>query len=134
MISLEEIDEFIRRVIDRIIADGIREVEAVYEEGDHRRVGAIEGFELCRTLTSPEEYERVLTARHRRELKLKSAYYAERKEDEDASLNDYWRHRYATLQLEHVYERLKVLYGSPVVSALAVDQLSRILPEIDSQA
>jgi hypothetical protein len=89
---------------DLLIEDGIAEVERVYEEDDRRRAGAIEGFELCRSLGSPSEFRKVLDARQRREDRWVREFYANERIRED----DYWRHRYATLQVEFVYNVLRV--------------------------
>lgn len=79
----------IEELRDRLIADGIEEVAAVYGEDSPKRAGAVEGFELCRRLDSREAYERVLNARTSRETRMKAG--ARRT-----------RHRYATLQVEWI--------------------------------
>lgn len=84
----------IEKLRDRLIADGIAEVERVYADDDPKRLGAVEGFELARTLETREQFERVLRARQRREAKLR------RLQPSDEQLAAYWRHRYATLQIE----------------------------------
>lgn len=83
---------------DRLIADGIAEVERVYEADSPKRLGAVEGFELCRTLTTREEFETVLRARQRRE----HSEALRHRDPTEAQIARYWRHRYGTLQVEWV--------------------------------
>lgn len=95
---------------DRLITDGIDEVTDCYKDDDAKREGAIEGFELCRSLSTREEYETVLRARHNRETTMRNAYYELPKEERDADPEHgaYWRHRYGTLQVEWVLNCLIV--------------------------
>lgn len=95
---------------DRLIADGIAEVSRVYEAGDPKRTGAIEGFELCRSLSSREEFGVVLRSRESREQTLRNGYYdqLDKRADEPGALDRYWHHRYATLQVEWVLNCLLV--------------------------
>lgn len=87
---------------DRVIEDGIAEVKVAYEPTDPRRVGAIEGFELCRSLDSREAFESVLQARERRDARKALREARPTKEQSDA----FWRQRYATLQVAWVLKCL----------------------------
>ena len=87
---------------DRLIVDGIAEVERVYVKGDPRRAGAIEGFELCRSLDSRDAFENVLRTRENRDSRRSLRHTEPTQEQIDA----YWRQRYATLQVEWVLKCL----------------------------
>lgn len=88
---------------DRLIADGIEEVERVYPEGDYRRLGSIEGFELCRGLSTRDEFKAVLIARCTVESEMRSESPFTPEE-----ATRYWEHRYATLQVEWILNCLIV--------------------------
>lgn len=104
------IDEFKRQVIAR----GIESAKKYEKRPDHL-AGALEGFELCRVLNSPADFEEKLQELHEKEAAMR---LWNRKEG-------YWRQRYISLQVEFVYERMKVawsqlgLYSGPF-SARAV--------------
>lgn len=83
-------------VRDRVIADGLLEVRSTYFHTDPRQAGAIEGFELCRSLDTREQFERVIAARNRREQRIRP------RSEEDSAARRYVSHRYATLQVEWV--------------------------------
>lgn len=94
---------------DRVIADGVAEVERVYAPDDPKREGALDGFGLCSHLSSREEFEKVLAGRERREHRMACERMAMPDvAARDAALASYWRHRYATLQIEWVLSCLKV--------------------------
>jgi hypothetical protein len=87
----------IREIRDRVIADGLAEVESTYEPLDPRREGATMGFELCRSLDTREGYERVLRARAAREKRMREGATDLRKQ------RAYKAHRWASLQIEWVF-------------------------------
>lgn len=98
---------------DRLISEGIAEVTKVYAADEDRREGAIEGFELCRSLTTREEFERVIRAREAREFRIKLAHHGEPSgvvvpPPIERTIEQYWRHRYGTLQVEWVLSCLLV--------------------------
>ena len=112
------IDQFKTEVIERGI------VSVNKREKGARREGGIEGFELCRSLSTHEQFMNVLKDRHKREIEMTSSRIEKREEfDSDA----YWRYRYGTLQVEHVLERMKVAWGFSPLSSLAVMQYAEIV-------
>ncbi len=120
-------------VRDRVISDGIAEIEGCYEEGDPRRAGAIEGFELCRSLLTREEFERVLQARQRREQTMAL------RDRSDENTDSYWRHRYVTLQVEWVLgclDTLDALTGGRAchVSARQAMKVSEVIGALAQEA
>ena len=118
------------RVKAEIISRGLAEVKKVYKDQPHKRDGAIEGFEIARALTTQADFERVLSARERRETK--KATSRDRASDEE--LRRYWQHRYCTLQIEFVYQRMLILWAAQPLngySARAVIHVQSIMEEID---
>lgn len=78
--------------------------------------GSLAGFEIvCGLPPTLEAYAQCLAGRRRREMEMVG---------EGADAEVYWEHRCATAQVEHVYECLKVVYGAPVLSSLAVMQVA----------
>lgn len=113
-------------VRNEIIKDGVAEVESTYADGCPERIGGLEGFRLCEALETPEQYRDVLAARMRAENDRRIPYG-------DALLRAYQEHRYATLQVEHVYDRLCVVWGlGPTYSARAVVQVAEVLERIQT--
>ena len=109
---------------ERVIADGLAEVHKVYAEGDPKREGAVEGFELCRVLRTREEFWSVLQARYKRERRLRRG-----------PSDRYWYHRYATLQIEWVMNCMMVAFWScpgDVLSGRAARKVAEVFSEMTS--
>jgi hypothetical protein len=87
---------------EKVIDDGIAEVEEVYPDDDPRKAGAIEGFELARSLNSRESFEKVIRHRLMREMNMHTTAA------DTTTIDRYWRHHWTTLQLEWVLDCLKV--------------------------
>lgn len=86
------------QLIDRIITDGIQEVQTLYAapEDHPKRDGAIAGFEACRGKTAPELV--TLWAEAERETRqIRIACQESRR-----TIQDYWQSRYKVLQIEFV--------------------------------
>jgi hypothetical protein len=135
------VDEFKERLIVNGIASVLKN-----EKRPERRKGGVAGFELCRTLNSMADFEECLNARHKTERDMVSMQTFGAKERKamnkdgmtlpqgecTTTIDDYWEYRYATLQVEHVFERMKVVWGqmglySGALSARAVLQTADIL-------
>lgn len=86
------------QLIDRIITDGIQEVQTIYAapEDHPKRDGALAGFEACRGKTAPELV--TLWADTERETRQIRAAYQEGKH----TIQDYWRSCYKMLQIEFI--------------------------------
>lgn len=110
----------------KLIAAGIAEVEGAYPPDSYKRRGALHGFELCRALETREQFEATLRERGEDERRQVDEGVVGGRE---APIEEYWEYRCATLQIEHVYRRLLVLWGSPTLSARAVIQVAEILKE-----
>lgn len=109
-------------VCDRVIDDGIAEVTEVYADDDVKREGAIQGFEIARTLATREAFERVLRQRRVAESDLR----------QDAN-DDYWRHCWATAQIEWVLEVMKFSFwakGPENISARAAIKAHEVITAI----
>lgn len=86
------------QLLDRLIADGIAEVQTAYDapEDHHKRDGAIEGFEACRG-KSPTD---LVALWSEAEKAAEQIVRARRETDND--VKDYWRQRYKALQIEWI--------------------------------
>lgn len=103
-------EDAVRRLVDWLIEQGVASVHE-HETRPERIKGCLAGFELVRTLPPTlEAYQQCLAERRRREVEMVGRH-------EDAVA--YWEYRCATAQVEHVYERLKIIFGAPVVSGFA---------------
>jgi hypothetical protein len=115
------IDEF----KERLIIEGIASIEA-HEVRPERRKGGEAGFKLCRSLNTMADFQEALDSRHKEEMRLRTAEKRDREQ--------YWEYRYATVQVEYVYERMLVawsqmgLYSGPL-SARAVLRTAEIVNE-----
>ena len=102
------------------MVDGIAEVKVT--ENGARRVGGILGFQICKRLLTPEEFETVLADRHQKEVEM--VFKCSKKE---ITTHEYWCHRYATVQVEYVWEVMKVAYHYPMLSARAMMRYANII-------
>lgn len=98
---------------DKIITEGIKSVKAT--ETGAKLTGGIKGFEECRKLETMEDFEKALSSYHLKDIELIHRVYS----NLPNSLDEYWEHRYTTLQIEYCYEILKVVLGYPVISVRA---------------
>ena len=118
----------IDRFKDRLIADGITSVNK-NEKRSYRKKGGLAGFDICKSLNSYADFTECLEQRRENEHALIAA-----RTKEDV----YWEYRMATLQVEHVFERMKVawaqfgLYSGPL-SSRAVMQTAEIVGVADEQ-
>ncbi len=108
---------------ERVIAIGRVSVLAT-ETQEYKRRGGLVGFDLCENLHTPEDFHRMLTERHLGELHLFDVI-----REEHRPIEEYWEYRYATLQVQHVYERLKVVWGFPMLSSFAVFHVAEIMAQ-----
>lgn len=101
---------------NKIIKEGIEGCKKDFNGVE--RDASIQGFEMCRNLKTMKDFEREIERRRKKEIEmvyenLKGEMY------EKISDEEYWKHRYATIQIEYTYEILKVAYGYPIISARA---------------
>jgi hypothetical protein len=97
------------RLRDRLIAEGLAAVEHDGRMTDRNRRGSRAGFALCRGLDTPDDFAHTLAARHRHEA-----------ESGEAPAEDRREYRRATVEVEFVWEVLKVGLGIPPVHAGSV--------------
>ena len=96
---------------ERLIKDGIESVKT--EKIPQRVTGGIKGFELCRSLNSKWDFEEELNRRNAEEISMVNDH---------TNMLTYWEYRYATIQVQFVYETMLVvwahigLYSGPVSS------------------
>ncbi len=110
---------------DRLIKDGLRSIEQDPRmiRSPHKLEGSREGFELCRTLHTPEDFQQIIAKRGQERSKL-----IEKKQQGKATLEDCWKHRFATVQIEFVWEHMKIAWDVPGTrSARAVVHVGQLL-------
>ena len=98
---------------DKIIEQGIEGVknDDTFHGKQHKRDGAIAGFQICSQLNSLKEFEARIAKRRTEEAGGRR---------EGQQIEDYWYHRCATVQIEFCYEVLKIYVGGyPNYSARA---------------
>lgn len=104
-----------------LIGRGIESVKKTEKGGKLK--GGVEGFEICRALKAPEDFQKKLSELWDVGQKALGNDAAFTKEKE----NLYCRARYQALQVEFVFERLKCAWRFPNVSARAALDYSEIL-------
>lgn len=113
---------------DRLIEDGIASAKAT--EVDEKLEGALEGFEIAKTLDTKEAFQEVLHTRRNAEQRMMFEYFdVVGWPDEEEKLKALWRHRYATLQIEFIFDRMLVAGWAAegeLVSARAVAHVQQI--------
>jgi hypothetical protein len=80
--------------------------------------GGKEGLTIAERLSTYEEFQEELQARYEREKQLYRSPPRDRA---------YWRHRSATIQIEFVYERMKVLWDIHPINLLAKMQVDELV-------
>ena len=86
------------QLLDRIISDGIAEVQVAYAEpkDHHKRDGAIAGFEACRG-KDPVDLVKLWNECEQEAARIRIDCH-----ESNRSSDDYWRARYKALQVEFV--------------------------------
>jgi hypothetical protein len=106
---------------DRLIEEGLESIEKDHDLREHEREGGRLGFEMCRYLETLWEYEELLATRQRIEIRMAT---------QDFDMEAYWRHRYASLQVQFICDHLKVVLPTPpgtLLSFNAIMHVHRIL-------
>jgi hypothetical protein len=106
---------------DRLIEEGLESIGKDHDLQEHEREGSRLGFEMCRYLETLWEYEELLATRQRIEIRMAT---------QDSDMEAYWRHRYASLQVQFIYDHLKVVLPTPpgtLHSVNAIMHVHRIL-------
>ena len=106
---------------NHLIKRGIESIKNT-EEGS-QRLGGIEGFEMCKALETPQDFDKKL-------FDLQKEYQAIFRRRPDLTTEEtelYWRIRYQALQVEFVFERLKCAWRFETLSARAALDYSEIL-------
>lgn len=111
----------IKELKNYLIERGIESVKKT--EKSSRRTGGIEGFEMCRNLNTPEDFDKKVMELWEEGRKILRRRPNLTKEETEL----YWRIRYQALQVDFVFERLKCAWGFPNLSARAVLDYSEIL-------
>jgi hypothetical protein len=91
----------------RIITKGIRSIKKSYAPSDPCYEGGLEGFELCKDMSTPSHYEdRILI-----EYQNLNNFVEEARTSKEAAYQ-YKKIRYIILQIEYVYELMKVAWNN----------------------
>lgn len=116
---------------DWLIARMRAEIETV-DYKPHRREGCLEGADLCATVTSLEQLERMLRERHREEQRLIEEF---RVVGQGEAI-DYWRYHSATAQLEFLHDHMRLVWLPEVdtASSRAVLNLGEYLMQLRREA
>jgi hypothetical protein len=117
---------------DKIITNGIASLKT-HEKRPERLKGGIAGFELCLQLKTPDQYEETLRERYRTERAMinKCSFHGEAKtDDQETELIPYREYRAGTVQVEFVWERLKIAWKiGDTFSARAAIHVNDLLKE-----
>jgi hypothetical protein len=118
---------------DVVIEAGIMSVNQT-ETREHRIRGCMAGFEIAKRLNTPEEFEKELVQRTIEENNFQRMAGGHKTTTEArAAAERYIEFRCATLQIEHVYERMKVawhynhIHHFDSLSSRAVIQYAKIV-------
>lgn len=105
--------------LESLVQEVIKRGKESLRKAGHRPIcieGGLEGFDLCATIEPTlKAYEDVLRERGKREDELQRKLRTDQ-----VSIDNYWRYRYGTLQVEYVYQILRVAYQASPQSARAV--------------
>lgn len=105
---------------ERVIGDGIANVMA-HQTGP-RQQGGVRGFEACRTLHTPKDFQGAIEDGHREEKLLADLHYKGL-----IALDIYWERYYMTLRISHCYKVLCVVWDLPPLYASAVRKYAEIV-------
>ncbi len=108
-----------------VIEAGLAEVREAYSKPEdlHKLEGAVEGFEACRTLNTPEEFRSAL-----QDANLIADRAADHNMRGEVTIETYWKMRYKALQVEHVFNVLDCHWNTrPYLSGRAIEQYARIV-------
>jgi hypothetical protein len=114
---------------EQLVVEGLASVEK-NETRPERIRGGKDGFEICRELETMKDFWHTLDQRYDHELDLQRP---------GTTPAEYWEYRYATVQIEYVYERMLVvwsqigMYDGPL-SARAVLRTAEIVGVKDGTA
>lgn len=90
---------------NRIIEDGIRCCKKDEYLQSYEIEGIVEGFNICRDLKTPEDFINMIQSRHETEIGMINS-------DPTVKENDaYWKYYYTTLQIEFIWERMKIAWN-----------------------
>jgi hypothetical protein len=91
---------------NRIIEDGIKCCKKDEYLESYEIEGIVEGFNICRDLNTPEDFINMIQSRHEKEIgMLQNSDHTVKENDE------YWKYCYATLQIEFIWERMKIAWN-----------------------
>lgn len=116
---------------DWVVARMRAEIERV-DYAPHRREGCLEGADLCATVTSLDQLERMLRERRLEERRLIEEFRV----IGQGEAIDYWRYRSATIQLEFLHDHMRLVWLPKVemASARAILNLGEYLMQLRRQA
>lgn len=121
MLTLEQLREI-------VITEGIASVKREFES--YKLEGSIKGFEACRNLTTPAKFVAEILRSSGEEQVIVGR---DLDNDSEPDLEAYWTQRYETIQIEYVYNVLRVGWGLSPISARAGIRYHEILQQHDKE-
>jgi len=98
---------------DKVI-ESARESLVRLETREHRRRGCMRGLEIAATMLNAEEFYQEILSRQKLEWHLRDGVV-----QHTVTPGEFWEFRCATLQIDFVYQRMKLAYGAPGSHSLA---------------
>lgn len=104
-------DELIEAIKQKAIEMGLRSIKT--EKTLMARRGGVKGFNMCKPLRSREAFEQLLKERKYEEDGLREKIdLADLVKERERLVDAYWESRWATVQIEWIYDILRVVWDS----------------------
>lgn len=95
-----------KELIEKLCIEGTASVKK--REKGSKLKGGIKGFELANGCSNIDEVEKLMRENHDKDVQARIDHDAEK-----ITIDDYWCQRYITLQLEYIYNVLRVGRSQP---------------------
>ena len=123
------VPDAIEKLRVEIVEGGIKALQGGYSgiTQPEKLKGALQGFEICQKLKTRVQFEAMINFRRQHEEALRMQLPSS-----DPEAKDYWEFRYATLQIEFVYDQMMTVWphkgeGPVMISAqAAMDMYERL--------
>ncbi len=97
-------EQLIEDFKNRLINNGIESCKEDVNLEDYEIEGSIEGFNICRNLYLPIDFENLINERRKKEIESIGS------DEIRNNIKDYWKYHYSTIQIEFVYDRMKFVW------------------------
>jgi hypothetical protein len=102
-IDANDFSNDVLQIRDVLVSRAIDAINSKTDYSDEKKQGCINGLHICTDLRSIADFEAVLTVRQDAEIQHRLKIN---------KMEHFWPHRYATAQIEFIYECMKVAVGS----------------------